>query len=367
MYRVLVFGMTENPGGVESFLINYYRHIDRSKIEFDFLCNSYEPVAYEKELMELGGRCFHIIARSVDFRKYKSELEQLFKMHASEWDAIWVNVCSLANIDYLKIAKKYGIKRRIIHSHNSQNMDSKLRGLLHFYNKLNIGHIATDFWACSEDAAKWFYSGKEYEKRVIIHNAIDVDRLRFNEMKRNELRELYGWQDKIVIGNVGRLHFQKNQSFALDVFQSVLERNIDSELVFVGQGDDEKMLKDKARELRIDDKVHFVGVQSDICGWLSCFDVFLFPSVFEGLGIAALEAEVNGLPVLASSEVIPEEVKIIDNFRFISLSSSPIEWARNVLSALSDSRVPFESVKKAFGDCGYDIEKEIIKLERLFQ
>lgn len=361
--RILVFGMTENPGGVESFLVNYYRHINRNDIQFDFLCNSYEPVAYENELIELGGRCFHIVARSVNYRKYKSELETLFKEHASEWDAIWVNVCSLANIDYLKIAKKYGIKRRIIHSHNSQNMDSKLRGLLHFWNKLHIGNIATDFWACSEDAAKWFYSGKEFEKRIVIHNAIDVDRLKFNESKRNELREQYGWLDKIVIGNVGRLHFQKNQSFALEIFKKVLNKNKDCELVFVGQGDDEKTLRSKAEELGISTNVHFVGLQKDICAWLSCFDVFLFPSLFEGLSIAALEAQANGVPVLASKGVIPEEVKMVKNFKFFELNDEPTAWAEELLQVIELGRIDFESVKNAFVVNGYDIENETVKLE----
>ena len=147
MMRILVFGMTENPGGVESFLVNYYRHIDRNKKQWDFLCNSHNPVAYEDELISLGGRCFHITARSDNRQKYQQELEAVFKEHANEWDAIWVNVCSLANIDYLKIAEKYGIRKRIIHSHNSQNMDNWLRGLLHKWNKRQIGKIATDFWA----------------------------------------------------------------------------------------------------------------------------------------------------------------------------------------------------------------------------
>lgn len=135
MKRILVFGMTENPGGVESFLMNYYRHIDRSRIQFDFLANSHESVAYEQEIISMGARVFHITARSENLKVYKKELKRLFVEHSAEWQAIWVNVCSLANIDYLKIAKQFGIKKRIIHSHNSQNMDSKLRGILHNINK----------------------------------------------------------------------------------------------------------------------------------------------------------------------------------------------------------------------------------------
>ena len=252
--RILVFGMTENPGGVESFLVNYYRHIDRNKIQWDFLCNSHNPVAYEDELISLGGRCFHISARSADRQKYRQELDSVFKEHAKEWSAIWVNVCSLANIDYLKVAKEYGIEKRIIHSHNSQNMDNWLRGLLHKWNKRQIGKIATDFWACSEDAAKWFYSGETLKKAVVIHNAIDVERMRFDEEKRKAIRTKYGWKDKYIIGNVGRLHFQKNQSFALDIFVEYLKKNKNVLLVLVGQGEDERMLKEKVDKLGIADK-----------------------------------------------------------------------------------------------------------------
>ena len=366
MYRVLMFGMTENPGGVESFLINYYRHIDRTKIQFDFLCNSYEPVAYEDELKELGGRTFHICARSVNYKTYKAEIEDLFQKHLKEWDAIWVNICSLANIDYLKLAKKYGIERRIIHSHNSQNMDSRLRGMLHKFNKLSIDKYATDYWACSDDAAKWFYKDKMMDKVIVIHNAIDVDRIAFNEQKRQTIRDQYGLKDKFIIGNVGRLHFQKNQSFMLDIFKEYSKKDQDALLVIVGQGPDEKMLKDKTKTLGLEDKVIFTGLQKDIQAWLSSFDVFLFPSVFEGLSIAALEAQANGVPILASEGVIPQEVKMCDNFTFYSLDHTATEWADKLEEMKKVQRMSYQKTKQTFIQKGYDIDTEVKKLEELF-
>ena len=351
---------------MESFLINYYRNIDRKMIQFDFLCNSHEPVAYEDELIELGGRCFHITARSANYRIYVRELDQVFKEHVSDWNAIWVNVCSLANIDYLKKAKEYGIKRRIIHSHNSQNMNNKIRGMLHDWNKRCIGKFATDFWACSVGAAKWFYSEKELEKSVLIHNAIDVEQFKFDELKRSELRKKNGWEGKYVIGNIGRLHFQKNQIFMLDIFKSFQEREINSVLIFVGQGEDEQILKDRAKRLGIEDKVFFVGVQRDIQGWLSCFDLFLFPSVFEGLGIAALEAQANGIPVLASMGVIPDEVKMNNNFEFYGLDNSAYLWAEKIdLIRTNKYRLSYNEINNNFIYNGYDICVEVKKLEKL--
>ncbi len=367
MIRVLVFGITENPGGVESFLIGYYRRIDRSKIQFDFLCNTYETVAYEEELKALGGRIFKISPRSSNPLKFKKELNAVFKEHAGEWNAVWVNVCSLANIDYLKTAKKYGIKRRIIHSHNSENMDSALRGRLHEMNKKKIDLYATDFWACSKEAAKWFYKEELLDKAVIIKNAIDVERVRFDEEKREKIRKELGADNRFVIGNIGRLHFQKNQMFALDVFKEYLNVNPNAMMVFVGEGEDRKKLEERCTELEIADKVRLVGIKSDIGAWLSAFDVFFFPSVFEGLSIALLEAQANGVPVLASKNVIPKEVRLNENFVFADLKNDKAgEWAALLETArIKLKRVEFETVYENFKENGYEITAEAKKLEEM--
>lgn len=362
MNRILVFGMTENPGGVESVIMNYYRNIDRTKMQFDFLCNSYEKIAYEDEILKLGGKTIHFPARSKDYFGYKRKLESFFKEHAKEYAAIWVNVCSLANIDYLKLAKKYGIKKRIIHSHNSQNMDGKLRGYLHQRNKKHIDTYATDFWACSEDAAKWFYDEPVLKKCVLIHNAIDVDKMKFDPAARQKIRSQLGWEDCYILGNIGRLHFQKNQSFILDVFAELLQSKQEARLVLVGQGEDEGMLKEKISELRITDKVYMAGMQSNPSEWLSAFDLFLFPSKFEGLGLAAMEAQANGLPVLLSEGVIPAEVKLNQNVVFLDLRAGSTAWKDTIIAMMErEEREPPEQIKKNFVDAGYYIKTETSK------
>ena len=362
----MVFGITENPGGVESFLINYYRHIDKERIQCDFLCNTYEKVAYEEELTGLGGRIFRTHPRKSNPLRFRKELDTIFKEHCREWSAIWVNVCSLANVDYLKIAKKYGINKRIIHSHNSQNMDSVLRGILHRINKGRLDKWATDYWACSEDASRWFYKKTLINKAVIIHNAIDVDEMRFDEKKRTLMREEYGWNNKYIIGNVGRLHFQKNQSFMIDVFRIYCKNHPESLLVLVGQGEDEDKLKLKVKECGLEEKVFFAGLQRDIQGWFSCFDLFLFPSKFEGLSIAALEAQASGIPALASKGVIPEAVRMCDNFCFYELEQGAEMWSRKLDEVRAINRVPFETVKSNFAQKGFDVSIEAQKLEEVF-
>lgn len=367
MYKVLVFGMTENPGGVESFLLNYYRNIDRNKIQFDFLCNSYEKVAYEEELISLGAKTYHIIARSQNPTKYKQELEDFFTTNSHKYDAIWVNVCSLANIDYLKMAKKYNIKRRIIHSHNSQNMDNKLRVLLHYWNKKVIEKYATDFWACSKDAAEWFYDKKLIQKCKVIHNAIDVSTMKYDKTVGDIKREALGWKNKFIIGNIGRLHFQKNQMFALDVFYQVLSICPEARLLFVGQGEDEEKLKNKVKELNIEDKVIFTGVQYDISAWLSAMDFFLFPSLFEGLSIAMLEAQASGINFITSAKVIQKEAVINENCKMQDLESGAKVWAEKIIQMKENGdRLCHDKVKQNFVNAGFDIETEVHKLEELF-
>lgn len=367
MYKVLVFGMTENPGGVESFLLNYYRNIDRNKIQFDLLCNSYEKVAYEEELLSLGAETYHIIARSQNPSKYKEELEGFFAANSHKYDAIWVNVCSLANIDYLKMAKKYNIKRRIIHSHNSQNMDSKLRVVLHYLNKRVIEKYATDFWACSNEAAEWFFNKKLLPKCKVIHNAIDISAMQYDKIAADTKRQELGWENKFIVGNIGRLHFQKNQMFVLDIFKEVLSLCSDARLLLVGQGEDEEKLRSRVKELNIEEQVVFTGVQYNISVWLSAMDFFLFPSVFEGLGIAVLEAQANGVNSITSARVVPDEVVINENCMMQDLESGAIAWAEKIIEMKENySRLGHEKVKQNFINAGYDIETEIHKLEELF-
>lgn len=366
MDRILIFGMTENPGGVESFLMNYYRNIDKSKVQFDFLCNTHRRVAYEEELEKLGGHVYHITARSENHRKYRKEMDDFFGKTRGRYRAIWVNVSSLANIDYLKYAKKYGIPRRIIHSHNSRNMDSFLRGVLHQINKRQIQAYATDFWACSKEAADWFYTGKARRKAVLIHNAISVEQYSFSEEKRADIRHSLQWERNFVIGNIGRFHFQKNQEFILDIFHVLVGRDPSFRLVLIGGGEDEKRLKEKACAYGINEYICWAGIQKDIGGWLSAFDLFLFPSLFEGSSVVALEAQANGILALASEGVIPEEIWVNDNFYFMSLKESAGKWAERILEMRKGSRerISFAKVKENFRCRGYDIAVEAGRMEQ---
>lgn len=364
MKKILVFGITDKPGGVESVVMNYYRNINRDNIQFDFLCNT-DVVAYEDEIKKLGGTVYRITARSKDRIQYKKDMREFFENHSKEYESIWVNICSLANIDYLKYAKKYGIKKRIIHAHNSQNMDSFLRGLLHRVNKLFIKQYATDFWSCSDDSSKWFYN-KKIEKDnnyLIVKNAIDLKQYMFNEQIRKEYRNELKIQDKIVFGNVGRFHFQKNQLFLLKIFKNIKQKINNSVLILVGDGEDREKIENSIKELDISDSVILLGFRNDVQNIMQAMDYFVFPSVFEGLGIVAIEAQMTGLPVFASNRVIPEEVNIDKEiFTFIDLEKGEKEWAEIIMSKMEKFRQR-ESNIHLFEEQGYDIQIEARKVE----
>lgn len=369
MYKVLVFGMTENPGGVESFLMNNYRNINSHKIHFDFLCNTINKIAFEDEILKNNSRIFNIYPRRKDPFRFRKELNDFFRKHANEYNCIWINLNTLVNIDYLKVAKKYGIKRIIVHSHNSRNMDTGFKGYitqkLHNLHKRQLQKYATDYWACSSFAAKWFYTNDLLKKVKIIKNAIDVNNFSFNEKKRQSLRQKLHLENNLVIGNVGRLHFQKNQMFILDVLSYLVKLNPKVKLVLVGQGPDKEKLENRVNELNLQKYIIFAGVQDDIQEWLSTFDLFIFPSLFEGLGIAGLEAEANGLSIYASDKVIPQELKINSNFKFLDLGKGPQFWAHQIEKS-NFERENQETIEKNFQNSGYSIESSVQKLEKYF-
>lgn len=366
--RILVFGITDNPGGVESVIMNYYRHLDREKVQFDFLCNTNE-VAYEKEILELGGRIFRVTARSLDNNQYKKDMRNFFENNAKNYSCIWVNICSLANIDYLRYAKKYGIKHRIIHSHNSNNMDSTLRGILHKVNKIILNYYATEFWSCSNDASKWFYNKGILDRENIrlVNNAVDVERFQYNGDKRNEIRLSMGLDNKLVIGHIGRMHFQKNQEFLIDIFYEIKKKVPDSILILVGQGEDEIKIKEKVEKLDLDDSVKFMGVLSDVENVMQSMDLFIFPSLFEGLPLVLIEAQANGLPIFTSANVISKDVKMSDNLQFIDLNRNAKEWADIVYKTYMEKGLSRTDNKTIIKNNGYDIKYEAKKIQEFFE
>ena len=330
MKKVLVFGMTDNPGGVESVIMNYYRNIDRECIQFDFLCNS-QVVAYESEIIALGGTIYKITSRRDSYIEFKKELNEFMKNNAGNYEAIWVNINSLVNIDYLIMAKKYGIRRRIIHCHNASNDAGVIKGLVHRFNKSRLAKYATDYWTCSDDASPWFFNDEiiQGDKYKVIPNAIDINRFKNNSEVRMNLRTEMGLGYKKVIGHVGRFHFQKNHKFLIELFEHIVKNDKSYHLLLVGQGELEGEIKELVHNKNLDENVTFCGVHMDIEKMYQAMDLFILPSVFEGLGVVALEAQCNGLPCVLA-DCIPHVVKVNDNVEFVDLNSSFEIWQKKI-------------------------------------
>ena len=356
MVNVLVFGMTDNPGGVESVIMNYYRNIIDPDIHFDFLCN-YHSMVYYDEVIARGSKVFFITPRRENYRQFVYELDQFMRKNAKKYQAIWVNLCSLVNIDYLISAKKYGIPKRIIHCHNSDNDAGRLKWIIHQFNRLRVTRYATHFWSCSDTASNWFYNKDTINspKYRVITNAIDVNRFTFDASLRSIIRKDLGVENKIVIGHVGRFHFQKNHKYLIKIFSKLCKINDSFHLLLVGKGELEDSIRAIVKAENLEKKVSFVGATLKPESYYQAMDIFVLPSVFEGLGVVALEAQANGLPCILSTAV-PNIVKINENVEFIQLKPNVKEWTDCILKNSNSKRNGNSHMQGSLFDIRYQIK-----------
>lgn len=351
--RVLVVGWTATVGGIEHFLMAYCGKMDRQRVQFDFLCR-FSPIACQQEAEKIG--CVYTVTRrSSDVRRYYREIGEFFRQHGKEYDVIWDNECMFNDMTPLKLAAQAGIPVRIAHCHNPQNMDKsvvgRVQGFLHRVNQHQLSRYANVLWACSEESARWACPAMDLPWEV-IPNAIDARRFRYQAQLRQEVRAQYGLEDCLVVGHVGRLQYQKNQTFLLDAFRHLHEREPKARLVLVGDGPDLTELEAKAVTLGVENAVLFLGVRDDVDRLLQAFDLFVMPSHFEGFGMAALEAQAAGLPCLLSGNV-PKETKITEHVEFLPAEDAAI-WAEHMLNML-EAHYPRRDESQVLADAGYEI------------
>ena len=331
--RVLVVGMTSTVGGVENFLMAYCGRIDKSRVRFDFLTR-YEDAAFPEKRREIG-KTFVIPQRSVDPVRYYREIRAFFEQHAGDYDVIWDNECMFNDMTPLKLAAEYEIPVRIAHSHNPQNMDhslaGKARGALHRAQRRGLARYANVLWACSEESARWACPAMDLPFTIVPH-AIDAADYRFAPIARAQVREQYGLTDCLVVGHVGRLHYQKNHDFLLEAFARLHQREPRARLVLIGDGPDLLALEAKAVDLGVDGEVLFLGQRDDVPRLLMAFDLFAMPSRFEGLGMAAVEAQAAGLPCLLS-DAFPKAAAITRDVTFLPAEDADV-WAEKMLDLL---------------------------------
>lgn len=362
MIRVLHVLGGLNRGGAETMVMNLYRNIDRSKVQFDFIVHTEDKCDYDDEIKSLGGRIYNIPKYTgKNHLHYKKAWSSFFEENP-KYKIIHGHVRSTATI-YLKVAKKYGLTT-IAHSHNTSSgkgVSAIVKNILQH----QIRYTAKFMFACSKTAGIWLFGYKACQKDnfYILNNAIDAEKFIYDEKKRMEKRKELQVEDKFIIGHMGRFHTQKNHNFLVDIFKQVHESEPNTVLMLVGEGDLRGSIEKKVNDLGLGNSVIFTGVRADIAELLQVMDVFVFPSLYEGLPLTVVEAQAAGLPCLISDK-ITAEVKIMDILTNISLEESVQSWAKKVLSYLNsfERKNTYLEIVKA----GYDIKGTVNWLQEFY-
>jgi len=353
--KVLHVATMTNSSGVASFLMNYYRNINRGEIQFDFLSTSLSESDYSEEIYKLGGNIFFVSKYKGHLLEYIINVKNVIENGA--YDIIHCHEFLLSVIS-LSLAKKKGIKTRIIHSH-SNYISSKYKRLLVYLFRNFWSLFATDFFACSIEAAHFLF-GKRY-KYEIFNNAIEPEKFIFNNTARNDIRnDLRLSKNAFVIGYVARLDKGKNHFFLINLFRIIVQENINAYLLLIGEGTLQEEIKKYVAALGILNNVFFYGVTKKVHELYSVMDVFVFPSLFEGFGIVGIEAQCAGLPVIASTN-IPKAMQVTNLVHWLDLEIGAEEWAKKVLEfSMFHKRM---NMSKIITQNGYNIKIECKKLE----
>ncbi len=344
MIRILHNVGSLAAGGMESYIMNQYRHLDRTKVQYDFIVGD-DTDYYEEEIRGLGGRVFRIhTSITAPFKFYK-----FLKKH-NEYQIVHSHRDAMSTL-YLIAAKCAGIKVRISHSHNTsrQGIANVVANIL----KPILPYITTDRFACGKEAGIWLYGKSSFR---IISNAIDCEKYQFNVATRQKVRSELGiGEETVVIGHVGRFEEQKNHRFLLDIFKDFSTTRNNIVLLCVGSGSQFESIKKYSLQLGIQEKCIFLGNRNDVYRLLQAMDLILFPSLYEGFSIAMLEFQAAGLPIICS-DTIPKEINICGNTYFYTLSESATQWSTRMGELIeSPIKRDFEGFQK-IKNAGYDIK-----------
>lgn len=366
MTKILMIGMTDNRGGIESFIINYYRKIDRNRFKIDFI-NIYDKgLFFEDEILKNGDKIYSLPNYYKHPIKYIKELCKIITIN--KYDISYCNMNSAVML-YPLIASKMGHVNTIVcHSHNSSSDKGVLKRILHFINKHFIKLFANKYVACSDKAGKWFYSqktrsGKDY---YVISNAIDADKFKFNIDVYKEYRDkLKINEDSLVLGHVGRFDKQKNHEYLIDIFNEVHKKNKNSYLLLIGIGELKNEIELKVKKLNLSNNVIFLGLRNDTEKLYQCMDVFVLPSLYEGFPLVCVEAQCSGLKCIFSSNISPE-TKLLDTTILFPIDVPAEEWANKILEYkknITNRKNGYINVVKK----GYDLNSEILRFQEMLE
>lgn len=330
--RVCCFCETWGSGGIESFLVNAFRRMEFENLEIDIVASRLLSDVHLNDLQRMGINFFLL---SGSTRRVLANGRILSRLQRERsYDVIHMNIFHALSLYYLLLMKRTGVARRIVHCHGSGLRPSATRLL-----KLGIHRIAsrlwcrfaTDWWACSSTAAKFMYPSHIASKAKVVTEGISAADFGYDAEVRGKMRRMLGMSDKFVVGQVGRLSGEKNQSFTFDVFSVLFQKDTRARLLLVGEGEDREMLELKAASLGIADAVTFLGYTNAVHKLMQAMDVLIVPSLFEGFGIVAIEAQASGLPVVCS-EAVPPETNISGRLKYMPLKAGKKAWAEQLLA-----------------------------------
>ena len=341
-------------GGIEFFVMNYYREIVKLGVQFDFLVHYKQKGYFDDEIKKLGGKIYYFSVREdKNLIKYIYQLCKFFYKH-KEYKIIHGHMPGMAPI-YFFIAKLFGVKYRISHCHVTETENTLKGKILKQIIKV-IPFFSNIYFACSKEAGYFMYGNRKFK---VIHNAIDIKKFVFNKNKRENIRKELNISDNFVIGHVGRFNLQKNHKFLIEVFNQVYLQNNKARLLLIGEGPLENEIRHQVNELGLNKVVIFLGIRKDVADLYNAMDCFVFPSLFEGLGIVVIEAQANGLNCYIS-DVIPKEVQITNLVNFLSLKNEFKIWAKKISNINNEKHI---NQIKQIENRGYNINSEVKKLQ----
>lgn len=359
--RILQVFTVLNRGGAETNMMNYYRHMDRSRFQFDFLVHRFEEGAFEEEIKQMGGRIFRIRPlHPQTFNRYRREADDFFKQHDS-YDIIHNHTSELGYF-LLQKSQEYGVPIHIIHAHNSE-MDRDFKSIFRMIWRRLLRKKAHHFFTCSFDASKWMLGEDRATEAWQMNNAIDTDAFRYCPAVRENLRQKENIVGRFNFVHTGRFNKQKNHLFLLEVFAEVVRLQPEARLYLVGDGDLRPQIEERIRQLNLMDHVNLLGVRSDVHELLQAMDYFIFPSLFEGLPVSLIEAQTSGIRCIISDGVPAEGILIDDNVQVLSLKNTAKEWAAQICLHLDYER---KDVSEIIKEKGYDIHDNVRKLEEKY-
>lgn len=346
MIRVLQCVNNMHRAGLETMLMNYYRHMDRTQIQFDFLTHRPERADYDDEIERLGGRVYYAPRLYPHhYAAYFSFMTKLFQEHP-EYQIMHSHIDAMSYLPLLA-GKRAGVPIRIAHSHNTA-IDKDMKYPIKQMFRYALPMAATHRAACGDEAGKFLFRGADF---IVIPNAMEPERFIFDAVCREETRRKLGLDGQLVLGHVGRFSYQKNHPFLLEVFRAVLKKQENAVLLLIGTGENEEKIKTCAEQMAFGNKVRFLGSQAEVSLFYQAMDVFVMPSLFEGVPLTGVEAQYALLPCVFSDRV-PQEVAFTDRCSFVPLEKSADQWAEAILRV-----IPAERHALQIADNRYDIHE----------